>query len=468
MENVAVGEDPAFGSGDFARVDDVLVRVALLPLLGGSLDVSVVEAVHPYVALIKNAKGDWNIDSLAQRKASPGAAAGGAASGAPAIGIAKLRLTDGTITLDDRDKTKPSHQAFDKVNLTLENLAPDKAFDFLVSVKIGKGTLEGSGTGGPLKPSSSPGTPPSLPLQAHIKMADLDLATLAPPPATARGQLTGAVDIKSDGADATIDGTVKIEKLQASAKGRPAAVPVTADFKTAYTPATDVLTLKNVIVKVGSAQGQINGVVNRKNPAANHITMHADSAALVEIAKLLPAIGVALPNNSSFSSGVLTNSGDFRGSFEPLNGQSSINVQNAKLNGFSVTEKVSAVAKLAGLSIGRNTEIQKLKANATFVNGTATFTGIELIVPGLTVTGSGTMSPDGQLNLRMNAVLTGGGGAKVLSLLAGSKGVPFIIRGTAQNPLFIPDIGNLAKQQIGDRVGGNLGKLGGIFGKKKN
>jgi len=462
-DKFAVGEDPAFGSGDFASVDKVLVRVGFFALLGGKLDASVVEAVNPHVALIKNSAGAWNIDSLAQQKTSPGAAAAGAAAGAPALDIAKLRLVNGTITIDDRAKLNPSHQSFDKLNLTMENLAIDRPFDFLLSVTVDKGTIEGSGTAGPLKP----GTPPALPLQAHMKMDGVNIALLTAPP-VAQGLLSGTLDIQSDGATATADGSMKIEKLQVSSKGHPASVAVTADFKTAYVPATEVLNLKTVLVKVGSAQAQISGAINRKNQAENRVTLHADNAALAELGKLLPALGVTLPDNSSFSSGVLTDGGDFRGPFEPLNGQSAINVVNAKLSGFSVTEKISTMAKIAGLPGGRDTEIQRFKANASFVNGAATFTGIELVVPGVTVTGAGTMSADGALNLKMNAVLTGGGRSQLISTLVGSKGVPFLIHGTAQKPEFIPDIGNMAKEEIQNRVGGNLGKaLGGLLGKKK-
>src|SRR5205085_673555 len=149
--------------------------------------------------------------------------------------------------------------------------------------------------------------------------------------------------------------------------------------------------------------------------------------------------------------------------------QSSIDVHHATLKGFSINQRIATVAKFAGIPGGPDTEIERLKVNIAFVNGAATFSGIDLVVPGITVTGTGTMSASDQLDMRLNAALTGGGRAQIVGVLVGGKGVPILVRGSLQNPEFIPDIGNIAKQEITNRVGGTLGQaLGGLLsGKKK-
>jgi hypothetical protein len=186
-------------------------------------------------------------------------------------------------------------------------------------------------------------------------------------------------------------------------------------------------------------------------------------------------MGVVLPNNSSFTAGTVTQSADFSGALQPLNGTVTINVQNAKWSGYSVTEKVSDVARLAGVATTRDTEIQTLKGSAKFVNGAATFSNLEVVMPGLTITGAGAMGADDQLDLKMQAFFTGGStGAKVLSALAGSKGVPFSVKGPVNNPQFSPNVGGAGKQQITSLKdlatqggGANLGKaLGGLIKKK--
>jgi hypothetical protein len=312
-----------------------------------------------------------------------------------------------------------------------------------------------------------------LPLTSHIKLEDVDIAALQGPKATAQGLLSGIIEVDSDGNTAKASGAAKIAKLKASPKGQPATIPVEAKFDTEYTPRTEVLLLKTMDVGVGTAQAHITGTIDRRNQPASRVSIKADNAALVEIGKILPALGIIFPNNATFASGSLTNTGDFHGSFEPLNGQASINVASAKLKGFSVTEKVASVAKFAGLASGSDTEIQTLKCSANFVNGAATFTGIELVVPGLSVTGGGTMSHDGALDLKLNATLTGNSTMTAITKIAGMKAVPFIVRGTAQNPQFIPDVAGLGKnmvqEQIQNRVGGGLGNvLGGLLKKKKN
>ncbi len=478
IKKLGVSEDPAFGSGDFATMDELRVEVGLMPLLNRQVEVGLLEAVNPSVKLVKNAKGVWNIDSLSKGggKVTPDKPAGGAAGGA--LQVSKLRLKDGTVSTEDRSGPKPVNRTFDHLNMTVENLADGKPFDFLLALKVGgakAGDIEMSGTAGPLRP----GTPPMLPVKAHVKLDEVDLGSFSDPKTPITGLLSGTIEIDSDGRLAKVEGETKVEKLHASPKGHPAAIPVTSKFSMEYAPATEVLTVKSLVAAVGKSNASLSGTINQKDPSRTRINLKADKAALAEIGQLLPALGVVLPNNSSFASGVLTNSGDFHGSLQPLNGTASLNVQNAKLSGFSVAEKVAAVARFAGISAGRDTEITSLKGNVNFVQGAATFANVELIMPGLTVTGGGTMSADGQLDMKLTAALTGAAaGAQVLKLVSGTKGVPFFVRGTADNPVFVPDVAGmasgLASQQLTNRLpgvagatGGNLGKvLGGLFGKK--
>src|SRR5205807_6985914 len=112
------------------------------------------------------------------------------------------------------------------------------------------GTVEASGTAGPLKP----GTPPAMPLTAHVKLEDVDIAPLQPPKSTTQGLLSGVIEIDSNGVNAKASGTAKILKLKARPKGQPATIPVDVKFDTDYTPRTEVLHLKVMNIIVGSAQ----------------------------------------------------------------------------------------------------------------------------------------------------------------------------------------------------------------------
>ena len=105
---------------------------------------------------------------------------------------------------------------------------------------------------------------------------------------------------------------------------------------------------------------------------------------------------------------------------------------------------------------------------------------MNLTIPALgVVTGAGTITPAGGLNFKMNANLSGGAVAGVTQLagIGGGKsvGVPFSITGTTSNPSFIPDVGGMLSNQLGNQLkgaipgdnGSALEGLSGLFGKKK-
>ncbi len=62
----------------------------------------------------------------------------------------------------------------------------------------------------------------------------------------------------------------------------------------------------------------------------------------------------------------------------------------------------------------------------------------------------------------------GGGLTKVVG--GGSGGIPVKVGGTTSNPTFMPDMKALAGSEIKNlgNTGKSLGKIGGLFGKKKN
>src|ERR1022692_882936 len=144
VDQVGISEDPAFGTGDFAKMDRLLLDISLVALLNRQVDVTTLEADKPSVKLIKNGAGAWNIDSLGGGVAtgqnapapssrgsapdspapssrgsapdSPAKAAGGAVAGAQTLEIEKLRLKNGSFTLDDLSGPVPAHQEFTQVD----------------------------------------------------------------------------------------------------------------------------------------------------------------------------------------------------------------------------------------------------------------------------------------------------------------------------------------------------------------
>ena len=62
-----------------------------------------------------------------------------------------------------------------------------------------------------------------------------------------------------------------------------------------------------------------------------------------------------------------------------------------------------------------------------------------------------------------------GGGISSLSTLGRSQGeLPFMIKGTTSNPIFVPDVGKAIGNSVTAPAQGVGGLLNGLFGKKKN
>ena len=60
MKGLRIGENPAFGKGDFLNLGRLDVKVKLLPLLKGQLEVEKVILNKPEIHLFRNAKGEFS------------------------------------------------------------------------------------------------------------------------------------------------------------------------------------------------------------------------------------------------------------------------------------------------------------------------------------------------------------------------------------------------------------------------
>jgi hypothetical protein len=199
---------------------------------------------------------------------------------------------------------------------------------------------------------------------------------------------------------------------------------------------------------------------------------------------------------------------------------------NAKLAGFDLGSKLSAVSKLVGLNTGKDLDIQKMTTNLHMAPTGIEAQNFQAVVPSLgTVVGNGTIDAKNNLDFKMAATLknaiggaagaagsaatgaasnalsgllgnvTGGAGGAAGGLLGNCKNasggsgptLPFQVKGTMSDPKFIPDVGGVAagmlKSQLSCFGGGSQAKaspqqqqqnpnnpvdaIGGLFKKKK-
>jgi hypothetical protein len=97
LDNVIVGEDPAFGAEHFVYTNSMQVRLRLRTLWTGHVQIASLTLIEPSLNLVKNAQGRWNFEALLQRATPPAGSrtgAGGAPAGPyfPYIGIQDGRI----------------------------------------------------------------------------------------------------------------------------------------------------------------------------------------------------------------------------------------------------------------------------------------------------------------------------------------------------------------------------------------
>src|SRR5262249_848383 len=142
---------------------------------------------------------------------------------------------------------------------------------------------------------------------------------------------------------------------------------------------------------------------------------------------------------------------NIEGPLENLVSTGTLALNNVKLGGFDLGKKMAVIQALAGIKSNPTTEIQILSANVRNSNEGSVVENLKLIAPDIgELTGSGRGSPIRALDFRMRVIVKSG---LIPAALGGQAGIPFFIRGTAQDPKFEPDVKGI--------VGGELQNLKG-------
>jgi AsmA protein len=200
-----------------------------------------------------------------------------------------------------------------------------------------------------------------------------------------------------------------------------------------------------------------------------------------DLEAMLPALGVALPPNSTLKGGTLNTNLAIEGPVNKLVTSGTIRLENSALAGFNLGSRLQAISALSGKATGGNdTNIQNFSSDVHVAPDGTRAENINLTIPAFGVlTGTGTVSPSNALNFKMNANLSGGAVTGVTQMVGlGSKGgaIPFFIQGTTSDPKFVPDVKGMAGGMLQQALQGTqngqgqtnpLSGLTGLFKKKK-
>ncbi len=481
-ENLSIADDPKFSSSPFLTAKSVRVGVEVMPLIfSRALNVTGVTIENPQVTLLKDPAGRWNYSSLGEQSASAPAKAAQApparqqnpetTGGAPQISIAKLELKDGRIVVGNTNSRKRS--AYDHVNVTASNVSATTKFPVTVSADLpGGGKFNLEGNAGPLDPQDTSLTP----LDATVKVDNLNLATTGflDPSLGLGGLLDLNAKLHSENGKASTTGTATLSKALLIQGGSPAGVPATVNFNTTYDRRKESGVLNPSTLKIGGAAAKLSGTYQTPADATIvNIKLDAPAMPAKDLQAFLPAIAINLPKGASLQTGTLSANLNITGPTNKLVTNGTVGLADAKLAGFDLGSKMSAISALTGARTGSDLNIQKLTTNLHMAPDGLRADNFLAILPALgTLAGGGAIDSRNNLDFKMAATLTtsSAAGAAVSPVSAaggllgkvmgggssgGCKGttIPFLIKGTTADPKFLPDVGGIAagflKSQLG-------------------
>lgn len=470
-DQLAIADDPKFSNAPFIQAKTLQVGVELMPLIfSKQLNVTNLRIDQPQINLLRDRDGVWNFSSLGKQSGAQPATAAGKTSSTPAnVNVAKLDLSDGTITLGS---TTGKHRPilYDKVNVAVRNFSFTSTFPLTVSVELpGGGSLKIDGTAGPINSTDTSLTP----VQGKVTITKLDLSqsAIVEPTLGIAGSADFDGTLNSDGNTAKASGTLKATSLKLTPKGSPAGVPVQVVFAVDHDLKNETGKIAQADVSIGKALAKITGTYDMHGEATSiHTTLSGQAMPVDDLEAMLPALGIVLPTGSKLKGGTITVQIDSAGPLDKLVSTGSVKMSNSALAGFSVASKLSAIPGLGGKQTGNDTVIENLSSDVRNSPEGTRLDKINVVIPSLaTVTGAGTISPSNALDFKMVANLAGVGAGLTKIAGAGSGGIPVSVGGTTSSPTFTPDMKGLVTGQVKGLVNGGktIGGLGGLLGKKK-
>ena len=470
-DDLSVSEDPAFGKPAFIQAKSLHVGVKLWPfLISRQLVVTDLNIDQPQIDLVQAPTGDWNFSTLGG-KAKSGSAAPPPTSAAHAplnLSVELVKITNGQLTFR-RTLGHWKPLVLQQANIELRDFSGTSAFPFSLAAQVrGGGALKLDGKAGPLNPVDSAMTPVTV----NLSMTGLDLALSGMNDFVP--DVAGIVSLNmkgdSDGVKMETTGTLKAEHLKLARNGSPAGRPVELDFSIQHNLRTHSGTVRQGDVHMGKALAHLTGSYAEQGESmVLAMKVAAPGMPVGELEAMLPAVGVVLPAGTSLQGGTASAELSMNGPGDRLVTSGSLSVNNTRLVGFNLPQKMSAIEKLAGIKASPDTDIQTLSANILSSPQGANAQDMKLVVPAIgELTGAGTVSAANELNFKMSAIVHTSG----LLAVIGNTPIPFTVEGTCAQPVFKPDL----KAVVGEEVKGiehGIGKAAGglvnefFKGKKK-
>ncbi len=264
VRGLRVSDDPAFSRGDFLDIGEARVKVALLPLLAGRIEMKELAFVGPRVSLVRDERGVYNFASLLRPrlKRPPGERKGAGALPMVLLG-AGLVIRDGGVVFVDRKKG-PSARPVTVGGLDLETDRIDagRSVGFKLSASLlgeKDRNLKVRGKAGPMEVAGEKGLVP-FSLEAVLDPVRLGSLPLGKKP------LAGVARVRME-AEGALGGPIRarlrgdLSGAAVAEKGRGASGAWA--FGLAYEPDRDTLTVTGGTLGLGRDTIAFSGGVDR-------------------------------------------------------------------------------------------------------------------------------------------------------------------------------------------------------------
>ncbi len=460
-DSVSVADDPAFSTTPFLQAKTLYIGVETAPLLlHHQLRITKFTADSPSIQLIhsqsETQSGAWNFSNIGRSANTPRSPQ--QPSSIPGFTVGELSIRNGSVTVSSVPSAgKPF--VYSKVNLTLKQFSSTSSFPFQLSASLpGDGTLQLSGSAGPLNQKDASATPFRATLQ--LKHFDPVAAGVIDPSQGISMLADTDAQIASDGTNLSSNGKIRAARLQLARTGTPAPQPVDIDY--AVTDNLDARTgqLSDLSVHTGTVAVHVAGSY-RLTPQAILLDLRlaAPNLPIDQLKQILPVVGVRLPTGSSLSGGTLTANLAITGPATSATVTGPVEISNTQLTGFDLGSRIQGLNPVGATRGG--TTIQTLRATINASPQSTQIAGIYAAVPRIgTATGSGAISPSGALNFNLVAKLDTSSGigaiaSQATSSLGGllgqvlrrtvNQGVPLTVTGTTANPNIRANVGEMLR-----------------------
>jgi len=474
--DLSIADDRSFSKTPFIQAKSLKVSVELQPLIfSKELNVTGIEIQNPEIALIQSDTGTWNFASLGAKgpAAAPSAAPAESASSMQDLTVKLVKITNGRLSIKMAGEAQP--KVLNKLDIEVKDFAPDVSFPVSLAADIqGGGDVKLDGKAGPIDSKDASQTP----FDVSLKLNKLDIAKagFVRPSTGFGGLLSIDGNAASSGRELRLKGAIQAAQLKLAKNGKPAAKTVGFDFAINHNLLQRSGALTRGEVQIGKAKAELTGTYGEAgNATVLHVKLSAPAMEVQELAAMLPALDIVLPQGSHLEGGTASANITVQGPTDKLVSDGTLALQKTRLAGFDLGSRMNTIAKLTGIKISPDTDFDNISASVHSAPDGMTVDSISVIAPVIgELSGGGSISPANALDFKMRAKLHTGAMLDIVNP-SGSTSIPFFIQGTSAQPRFVPDVkglvGGIAAQKLAPLTNTDIGKqatgIMDLFRKKK-